>query len=65
MLEINHDTTPFTEDEKEEWLRKMLNYLSSGDPTTLPDGVTWFGKRHHSEECPLGTPPRGWNNLGI
>lgn len=64
MLEINHDTTPHTEAEKDRWLRGMLHYLSSGDPESLPDGVTWFGMRHHSNECPMGEPPLGWNNRG-
>ena len=63
MLEINHDFIYTTDQEKLEWANKMLGYLSSGDPKHLPDGVTWFGMRHHSTDCPLGEPPRGWHNI--
>lgn len=62
MLEINHDRYPHGPEEEQRWLRDMLAYLRSGDPTTLPRGVTWFGMRHHSEPCPLPKPPRGWDN---
>ena len=65
MLEINHDTTPSTYEEKTKWVYAMVAYLSSGDPKRLPRGVTWFGMRHHSEDCPMGDPPRGWNNNGV
>lgn len=64
LLEINHDTTPHNDDEILKWGKAMVQYLSSGDPRRLPNGVTWFGMRHHSEDCPLGEPPRGWNNRG-
>ena len=63
MLEINHDTTPHGDAELLEWAKKMKAYLSSGQPNLLPNGVTWFGMRHHSEECPLGDPPKGWHNV--
>lgn len=62
MLEINHDTAPFGDKECAEWARKMFDYFSTGNPKDLPRGVTWFGMRHHSTKCPLGEPPRGWNN---
>jgi len=62
ILEINHDHTPHGPAEKERWLNAMIAYLSSGDPKLLPNGVAWFGMRHHSEDCPMGEPPRGWNN---
>jgi len=65
MLEINHDTTPHGDEECAEWARAMCNYLSSGSPKDLPQGVTWFGMRHHSEDCPMGEPPKGWNNRGV
>ncbi len=64
MLEINHDTTPHGDEEILAWGRQMVAYLSSGDAKKLPQGVTWFGRRHHSEDCPL-EPPKGWNNRGI
>lgn len=64
MLEINHDYSPHYDDESLlKWARQMRAYLSSGDPKLLPNGVTWFGMRHHSEECPL-KPPKGWDNRG-
>lgn len=62
MLEINHDTTPHGDAEILAWGKAMVAYLSSGQPTQLPDGVTWFGMRHHTDDCPLGEPPRGWRN---
>ena len=62
MLEINHDTTPYTDEQKKQWVEEMCGYLSSGDPYYLPNGVTWFGMRHHSDKCPLGEPPKGWGN---
>jgi hypothetical protein len=63
MLEFNHDLTPgrLTDEARQEWLASMLSYFSSGDPKYLPEGVTWFGMRHHTQDCPL-VPPRGWNN---
>jgi len=64
MLEINHDTTPHGHDEIVRWAKAMVQYLSSGDPKLLPNGVTWFGMRHHTTNCPLGNPPRGWDNRG-
>jgi hypothetical protein len=63
MLELNHDCCP-REDELLEWARALRLYMRSGDPEKLPDGVTWFGMRHHSDPCPLGEPPRGWDNSG-
>lgn len=62
MLEINHDYTPRDLHELEAWAKQMKRYLVSGDPGLLPHGVTWFGMRHHSDDCPLGDPPRGWDN---
>lgn len=61
MLEFNHDFSPRKE-ELEKWATQLKMYLGSGDPEDLPRGVTWFGMRHHSEDCPLGEPPRGWQN---
>jgi hypothetical protein len=57
MLEINHDYTPANDCELMEWARSFRMYLSSGDPSVLPRGVTWFGQRHHTEPCPMGEPP--------
>lgn len=61
MLEINHGRTP-RDGELVDWALKIVKYLQSGNPSDLPQGVTWFGMRHHSEKCPMGDPPRGWNN---
>lgn len=62
MLEINHDYYPHTPAEERAWLVNMLAYLRSGNHRNLPDGVTFFNRRHHSEPCPLGRPPFGWHN---
>jgi hypothetical protein len=62
MVEINHDYYPGSKGEEDAWLINMLAYLRSGNPRNLPDGVTFFNLRHHSERCPLGEPPFGWNN---
>lgn len=63
MLEFNHDFAPLNNPiNLEQWAMKLRRYLRSGDPTELPEGVTYFGMRHHSEPCPLGEPPRGWDN---
>lgn len=61
MLEFNHDYYPRRQEETA-FCQAILNYLRSGSPRDLPRGVTWFGMRHHSEDCPLGEPPRGWDN---
>ena len=62
ILEINHDLTPYTDEEKLKWTRSMIDYLSSGNPKYLPEGVTWFGMRHHLKPCSMGEPPKGWDN---
>lgn len=63
MLEFNHDRCPPSDEAKLlAWSRALRDYLRSGDPEDLPDGVTYFGRRHHSDACPLGEPPRGWDN---
>lgn len=62
MLEFNHDFAPRRGEELQLWAERLLMYLSSGDPALLPEGVTWFGMRHHSSPCKLGDPPRGWQN---
>jgi len=63
MLEFNHDACP-PEDEQQllNWAKQLRWYLCSGNALLLPPGVTHFGMRHHSEPCPLGEPPLGWNN---
>jgi hypothetical protein len=63
MLEFNHDYCPSAGDEAA-FVHALVSYLRSGDPGQLPRGVTWFGRRHHSDECSLGEPPLGWDNLG-
>ena len=62
MLEINHDRAPLTPYEKRLWADRMVLFMKSGDRTILPDGVTFFNERHHSDDCPLGEPPYGWDN---
>lgn len=62
MLEINHDFTLRNDDQLLAWAKAMDRYLASGDPELLPDGVTWFGMRHHTDDCPMGEPPKGWRN---
>ena len=56
MLEINHDFSPYTDEEKEKWLKSMLAYFACGNPKHLPEGVTWFGMRHHTQPCLLDAP---------
>lgn len=62
LIEINHDYTPHTPAEKATWVDAIERYLNSADPRCLPDGVTFFNFRHHSDECPMGSPPLGWQN---
>ena len=62
MLEFNHDYTPRTADERYAFLQGICDYLASGNHKKLPPGVTYFGMRHHSTDCPLGDPPKGWQN---
>ncbi len=64
LLEFNHDYSPRGDAELLEWAKQLDYYLASGNPELLPDGVTWFGMRHHTTECPMGEPPKGWNNSG-
>jgi len=62
MLEFNHDLIPQDTTSAITWADKLLAYLRNSDVKLLPNGVTFFHQRHHSEECPLGDPPHGWNN---
>lgn len=64
MLEFNHDLAPPIRDNESllVWARQMALYFRSGEPEVLPAGVTFFARRHHSDECPLGEPPYGWDN---
>lgn len=62
MVELNHDLYPHTPAGEQAWLANMLCFLRSGNPRNLPDGVTFFKMRHHSEPCALGEPPFGWFN---
>lgn len=63
MLEFNHDQIPQDYITAVAWADKLLAYFRSGDKKMLPQGVTFFNMRHHSEACPLGDPPCGWDNL--
>lgn len=65
LIELNHDYAPPRDDAGLlTWAQAMRNYLSSGDPKALPDGVTFLNLRHHSEGCPIQTlaliRERGW-----
>lgn len=62
LLEFNHDVVPVGDAETLAWAKQITSYLSTGDRSALPKGVTFFHQRHHSERCPLGDPPHGWNN---
>lgn len=62
MLEFNHDKLPQSFMDAVAWTDKLLAYLRTGEASRLPHGVTFFGERHHSEPCPLGDPPKGWDN---
>lgn len=64
MIEINHDECPYSVEERTMFLRGIVDFIRSGDPEDLPRGLTWFGTRHHSDPCPLGSPPKGWDNRG-
>lgn len=64
MLEFNHDCCPSAPEDKIKFAECIFRFLRGGDAENLPDGVTWFGTRHHSDKCPLGDPPRGWDNKG-
>lgn len=59
MVEINHDFANFKDSE---WVRQFEIYIGSGSPKDLPRGVTYFYRRHHSDDCPMGDPPHGWDN---
>lgn len=56
MLEFNHDYHPNSFEESIKWADKLLAYLRSGDPNCLPQGVEYFGMRHHSEPAPMIKP---------
>lgn len=62
MLEFNHDLTPRDSEAQQRWAEQLVQYLTSGNRELLPYGVTYFNIRHHSEDCPLGEPPYGWDN---
>lgn len=62
MVEINHDRVPMSDGALLEWAKELAAYIRGGRPSDLPRGVTFFNQRHHSEECPLGSPPHGWEN---
>lgn len=60
MIELNHDYCPSNDDAALlAWAKGMWGYMRCGDPNLLPNGVTWFGMRHHIEPCPLPLPKEG------
>jgi hypothetical protein len=62
MLEFNHDKLPQSFTEAVAWADALGAYIRTGEVKYLPDGVTFFHSRHHADPCPLGDPPRGWDN---
>lgn len=62
LIEFNHDRTPDKAEDLKEWSEAMQRYFRSGMPNCLPRGATFFRMRHHSADCALGNPPRGWSN---
>jgi hypothetical protein len=65
LVELNHDFCPLNTDaELLKWASGMHCFFTSGDPTYLPQGVTFKHMRHHSDPDPLekrassGTPGR-------
>ena len=63
MLEFNHDRVPTDEGpELIEFANQLAEYIRSGARNSLPRGVTYFYRRHHSDDSPLGEPPHGWDN---
>ena len=52
LIELNHDYCPI-DIACEGWGRAIQNYMTSGDPAHLPEGVTFKNIRHHSTPCPL------------
>lgn len=51
LLEINHDLVPSGTDEKTlmRWAQAMAEYSRAGDPKALPNGVTFYERRHHAD----------------
>lgn len=57
LIELNHDFCPSNDDaEVLKWAHKMRLYIISGDKNHLPNGVTFFWRRHHSDPCPFEQP---------
>jgi hypothetical protein len=53
LVEINHDYYPGTTDGKLLiWARCMCDYIRSGNPSDLPEGMIHKGLRHHSDPEP-------------
>lgn len=59
IVELNHDYCP-RDDAREliKWALQMRYYMGNAEPAYLPNGVTFFHYRHHSEPCPLKPQPR-------
>lgn len=52
LIELNHDFCPKEED-RAKWANQLVQYMTSGDEKYLPDGVTFYGMRHHSDPNPM------------
>ncbi len=53
LVELNHDYCPLWEPKAlQSWAEQMVSYMTSGDETKLPKGVTFKHIRHHSEPDP-------------
>lgn len=57
LLEINHDCLPKDGDELLVWAESMYNVLVSNNTHYLPDGVTHYGMRHHTDKLPAELVP--------
>lgn len=69
LVEINCDHRPRDAAAMQSFAEGLWDFLGSGDPRSLPVGVTFLQSRHHSESSPTGwMPPRdrahGYRCLG-
>ena len=61
LIEFNHDLCPQDNDKTLlRWVKCIRNYLTSGNPLTLPYGAKFIAMRHHSEPEFLAAPQTQW-----
>jgi hypothetical protein len=53
LIELNHDYCPQTPTDIVAFADSIAAYMSSGDKSLLPKGVTFKWSRHHSDLCPI------------